>query len=950
MKAPVAKLSVSRLSLYNPSRLSDDEIVASFAARKAVFERMLADIAAEKPRSRPQHHLLVGQRGMGKSTLLARLAAELRTDEKLSEIYVPLVFAEEQYAVDRLSKFWLNCLDSLADACERSGDVEAMDRIDLAVKRVAPRHGASVAQDETPAAEALEAFLDEAKVLNRRPVLLVDNLQLVFERISAQQQHVLRELLMRQGAPIMVGASPSPPSESQDYGAAFYDHFKVHYLPALSVEEMRTLMLTLAERVARTDVRDRVLRHPHRLSVLRQLTGGNPRTTVTLFFLYAEDFAPSVFGDLENLLDRVTPLYKARFEELSAQQQVLASAIANHWDPVTARQLAEATGLAQSGIAPQLDRLEKIGFVERVELFGESSAGFMIAERFFNVWFLMRSASRRQRREVEFLTRFIESFYEAQDRSRLAQHLQTEHDFSADRHLFARALGCTLDPAEARDLRRHTELDALRQKEREARRKLEEVIDFSQLHPVTLAFDELREKLASLVPAAAGISPKDFATQVLGDRKMFQSGNRERLASQKKLSVEEVKSILESINTSSASDEEEYGERAATWMRQRLSSGQLAALNDLEEWNAAFMQVSGSDVAKILVTTLPPSIGCLLSVAQMTRIRRYLQPDENAPAFEWFNWGYDLSNVLGRFKEAEDAYREAIARNDKFAEPWNNLGHLLQYRLGRYEEAEAAYREAMARDDKAIPPWINLGNLLRYRLGRYEEAEVAYREAIGRDEKDAKVWDSLGNLLCDHLHRFAEASESFEKASHLGEFPETSLQNLVFLHRDFLGEGLMAQTRFDGVLGLPKIECLDTLELHKALFAAYAENWGVVCEALKQALAYVKSDFPRATSDDWFRASAVLLHLNYGHQLLKFLKDRGDDSRLRPWYEALAALEAGDRRYLQNLAPEVRTTAEYYFDQIERRLKGLPEKTRRRPLPKSTRERKGRQQGPARRR
>jgi predicted AAA+ superfamily ATPase len=73
-------------------------------ARKAVFERVLADIAAEKPESRAQHHLVVGQRGMGKSTLLARLAAELRTDAELSKRFVPLVFAEEQYAVDRLSK------------------------------------------------------------------------------------------------------------------------------------------------------------------------------------------------------------------------------------------------------------------------------------------------------------------------------------------------------------------------------------------------------------------------------------------------------------------------------------------------------------------------------------------------------------------------------------------------------------------------------------------------------------------------------------------------------------------------------------------------------------------------------------------------------------------------------------------------------------------------------
>jgi hypothetical protein len=94
------------------------------------------------------------------------------------------------------------------------------------------------------------------------------------------------------------------------------------------------------------------------------------------------------------------------------------------------------------------------------------------------------------------------------------------------------------------------------------------------------------------------------------------------------------------------------------------------------------------------------------------------------------------------------------------------------------------------------------------------------------------------------------------------------------------------------------------------------------------------------TDDDWFRASAVLLHLNYGEELLAFLRERGDDARMRPWYEALSALHRGDRRYLHNIPVEVRTTAEYYFDQIEERLNALPEMTRRRPTPKLAKRRR----------
>lgn len=57
------------------------------------------------------------------------------------------------------------------------------------------------------------------------------------------------------------------------------------------------------------------------------------------------------------------------------------------------------------------------------------------------------------------------------------------------------------------------------------------------------------------------------------------------------------------------------------------------------------------------------------------------------------------------------------------------------------------------------------------------------------------------------------------------------------------------------------------------------------------------------------RASAVSLHLGFGEKLLSFLCDRGDDQRLRPWYEALRALLRWDRRYLRNIPAEMQEVA-----------------------------------------
>ena len=75
---------------------------------------------------------------------------------------------------------------------------------------------------------------------------------------------------------------------------------------------------------------------------------------------------------------------------------------------------------------------------------------------------------------------------------------------------------------------------------------------------------------------------------------------------------------------------------------------------------------------------------------------------------------------LGRYKEAIEAYRQAVANDPKFSYPYNGLGIALES-LGRDEEAIEAYRQAIAIDPKYAYPYNGLGNTLRS-LGRNEEA------------------------------------------------------------------------------------------------------------------------------------------------------------------------------------------------------------------------------------
>src|SRR5262245_58141042 len=92
-------------AVYNPDLLSKRELIEQFTARHKLLERFLA---ALRTLDAQQHHLIIGERGMGKTTFLRRLKYAVEDDRELSSSCIALCFPEEQYNVARLSDFYAN--------------------------------------------------------------------------------------------------------------------------------------------------------------------------------------------------------------------------------------------------------------------------------------------------------------------------------------------------------------------------------------------------------------------------------------------------------------------------------------------------------------------------------------------------------------------------------------------------------------------------------------------------------------------------------------------------------------------------------------------------------------------------------------------------------------------------------------------------------------------------
>ncbi|MEX1362678.1 MAG: AAA family ATPase [Nannocystaceae bacterium] len=403
------------LAIYNPRLLSKDELIRTFVARHDELDRIV-DALRREVDEQPQHHLVVGARGMGKTTLLNRLRYAIAEDDTLRERCLGLVFPEEQYNIGTLADFWLNCVDALADELESSGRLSLLEGLDEQVARI---QGLTQALERRT--QALTLLCELADRLERRLVLLVDNVDLVLDRLE-DEQWTLREVLSEERRIQLVGATSAPLESYYRHDRAFYDFFRVHHLVGLTEEETFTVLRGLSQATGNAHVEALLDQDPGRIKTIRVMAGGNPRTVVMLFSLLASSSEGDVRADIERLLDLCTPLYKHRVEVLSTQAQRVLDALALHWSPATAAELAKAMHLKTNIVSTQLDRLVKDGIVEKVRLPDTKKHGFQIAERFFNIWCLMR-ASRRVRRRLVWLVEFLRLMLRPQpprDRTRYA--------------------------------------------------------------------------------------------------------------------------------------------------------------------------------------------------------------------------------------------------------------------------------------------------------------------------------------------------------------------------------------------------------------------------------------------------------------------------------------------------------------------------------------------------
>ncbi len=756
----------SPLLLYNPELLSRTDLLRSFVARVPLLNQLLDDVRHETGTGAPQHHLLIGQRGTGKTTLLRRIALGIQDDPVLREKWQPVLFPEEQYNVTDLTGFWLNCVDALGDELDRSGQPSAAETLDAEVEKMP-------ADRDKRRAAALNLLTNTAERIGKRLALFVDNIDLVFERIGKDQEWEFRRALQEEHQVLLIGASSRALEQTYEHGRAFYDFFSIHELHGLTDDETIAVLTALAEQHGAIAIRDMLAENPTRIRAMRLLTGGNPRTVVLLFKALLQNPDGILETDLEQILDQYTPLYKARLEDLPPQAQVLVDAAAVNWDPITAGDLAERVALPVNTVSAQLQRLVVIGVIEKVSWFPEKKIAFQIAERFFNIWYLMR-ASRRVRRRLIWLVKFLEIWFNEQElRQRAKDHLATEPgprlDFADRSFAYAEAIG----RGPLRTRLQHAALHAYLEDD-----ELRKLIDFSDLPPELQEKKDrmdllrrLREVVINTDFSSAGVDARQL-WELLGGSPQYSLAEKERIVTGlRAFTPDKVQELFEVVRRAKSRllTVHVRDQTAVQKLYEQIAIGDIdgafdwagvRAAADSPECRLLPLIAINSRLSRPLAAT--PLDEAELQAAES--MLRAMTTDDCCPACGWHGLGNLYKDHLNNLDLAEAAYLKAIEIEPRFSWARNALGNLL-WRRERLAEARVQYEAALEIAPHFAWAWTNLGSLL-LRMERFADAEAACRKAVELDPACAEFWDNLGDAL-QMTKGNAEAREAYLRAIHL---------------------------------------------------------------------------------------------------------------------------------------------------------------------------------------
>ncbi|MDJ0840405.1 MAG: HEAT repeat domain-containing protein, partial [Acidobacteriota bacterium] len=388
---------IAEFHYFRPQETHPEDLNRILVARDDFLDEYLQGLTQSDEANPFQHYLLIGPRGIGKSTLLEVVRYRIEHDPILNRRWEVILLPEENYRITTLADLWLEVLDALA---EKHGDraiAEAYERLRFA-------------DNDTTCSESLEMIRSLHEQKGFSLLLLLENLdRLLDKRLPADDIKLWRKTLTEEPWLLTLCSSCTYPAGITNPKKPFLDFFNTYPLEELTLAQQETMLRNLAELRGEGAFEEKLQQFQSRLHALHYFTGGNPRLTVVLYELIVNYNVADTTAELKKLLDRMTPLYQERMNDLPAQEAKLLESLALLPEGESPKELGALARVSEGSVRKLLSRLEEAGYVQRRDTGGRKNA-YIIPERFFRIWLRM-SRSRAARGQIFYLFEFFKNWY-----------------------------------------------------------------------------------------------------------------------------------------------------------------------------------------------------------------------------------------------------------------------------------------------------------------------------------------------------------------------------------------------------------------------------------------------------------------------------------------------------------------------------------------------------------
>ena len=307
---------------------------------------------------------------------------------------------EESQEIFNSADFWLETLFHLAREC-------APHDADLAREL----HASHAALSEGWREQSLEdraraAVLDAADRLDRKLVLMVENLQTLSKDVDQDFGWKLRGVLQTEPLIMLLASATSRFTGLDDAEQPFFEMFRIIDLKPLATDECRLLW----EVVSGDTVSEREMRP------LEILTGGSPRLLVIVAGFPRHKSLRRLMEELVVLIDEHTEYFRGHLEVLGKTERRVYAAVLDLWQLSTAGEISVRARTDVRVVSTMLKRLVDRGAVV-VEGSGKKRR-YGAAERLYSIYYKLRR-ERDEAAVVENLIRFMAVFYSEAEQTEL---------------------------------------------------------------------------------------------------------------------------------------------------------------------------------------------------------------------------------------------------------------------------------------------------------------------------------------------------------------------------------------------------------------------------------------------------------------------------------------------------------------------------------------------------